>query len=343
MKRGFTLIELMLAILLGAMVVFMIAGSLRAAIHAWESVERHSAQNYNRRTVLDLMKRQTSSLFYAEDAREMNNQTTQRRPNQPNPKNRKPETRNQRPTPGQKDAFSLPRGMNFFVGAAQQIEFISTVAFLSDFPGQVSVKYYVVQEVEDEESESKPLIGETAPPPPEMILSEDGEEAEVEELEGNLYLIMQEINLFKSQTRADDIQAPPGEEAPLEPGEEEFEEEIGYDDEIPLEDILEEDPSVATQVRLLGPLRKFSIRYRIPNKRDVNEEDEEEDWQTSWNVSGENGQYPSAIEFVLFYEIPGVTDDIETEELDGIRMVIPVYSSNNLNQRGSNHGAFFEE
>lgn len=340
MKRAFTLIELMLAILLGAMVVFMIAGSLRAAIHAWEAVERTSANNYNRRTVLDLMKRQTSSLFYAEDAREMNNQMAQTRP-QTNANNQKPNTRIQRPQPGQKDAFQMPSGMNFFVGNSQQLEFISTVAFLSDFPGHVSVKYYVVQEEQDEETDSSPLIGETAPPPPEMQLNEDGEETELEELEGNLYLIMQEVNLFKTQTQAQDIQAPPMEGEEEDQGLEQ--EEPGFDDEIPLEDILEEDPSAATQVRLLGPLRKFSIRYRIPNKRDVNEEDEEEDWQTSWNVSGANGQYPSAIEFTLFYEIPGVTDEIETEELDGIRMVIPVYSSNNLNQRGNNHGTFFDE
>jgi len=110
-----------------------------------------------------------------------------------------------------------------------------------------------------------------------------------------------------------------------------------------LEEIMDEEGQGVKQVRLLGPLRRFSIRYRIPDVSEVDSEDEEENWESNWDVEAHNGQYPSAIEFILFYEVPGVTDDFDTEELEGVRMVIPVYSTNNLDQRGSNHGAFFDE
>jgi len=343
MRKGFTLIELMLAVLLGAMVVAMIAGSLRSSINAWTTVEKTSATNYNRRTVLDLIKRQSSSLFYQEDAQDLNSQS---QTSNQDPKKRNAREmanvvgRNKKSTP--KDAFKLPGNANYFKGEAQLIEFVSTVSFLSDFPGQVSVKYYVVQEepADDEEGEENRLVGESAPPPPESI-SEDGmDEEQFEEMEGNLYLVMQEVNLFMNQTQQ--RPEPVSEEIDTEdPNDKEESGEEPYD--VSFEDLMNEEDQGVTQVRLLGPLRRFSIRYRIPDTRNAESEDEDEDWETSWDVSAHNGQYPSAIEFILFYEVPGVTDDLDTEELDGIRMVIPVYSSNNLDQRGSNHGMFFED
>jgi len=341
MKRAFTLIELMLAILLGAMVVMMIAGSLRTAVKAWESVERISATNYNRRTVLDIIKRQTSSLFYAEDAQSMNDQTGVNGA-KARPRDRKANRQVHRQEKRKKDVFEMPKGANFFKGEIQQIEFVSTVSFLSDFPGQVTVKYYVIQKDSESEDETPVTIGGSAPPPPppEQV-NEDGEdEMEAEELEGNLYLVMQETNLFLNQTHSssDYIDEPVDPESDGE--DEENDREI---DEVSLDDLLDEEPRGTTQVMLLGPLRKFSIRYRIPASRDVNSEDEDEDWETSWDVNAKGGQYPTAVEFTFFYEKPGITDEIDTEDLDGIRMVIPVYSTNNLNQRGSHHGSFFEE
>ena len=347
MKRAFTLIELMLAILLGAMVVLMIAGCLRAAINAWEAVERTSAENYNHRTVLDLIKRQSSSLFYAEDGQALNNQG-----GGPQSKSRyqiqDPKNQGQKSPLPQKTVFELPKGANYFKGAIQQIEFVSTVSFLSDFPGQVSVKYYVVQEESSEMDSNSQSLGIGAagpPPPPPETINENGEESdEFQELEGNLYLIIQETNLFMSQAQSQDLSTA------VEPdeGEDESGEEGKPDDQtevndVPLDELLDEDSVATSQVRLLGPLRKFSIRYRIPDIKKAEGDDEDSAWETSWDVNAESGKYPSAIEFTLFYETPGITDDVDTEELDGIRMVIPIYSSNNLNQRGNNHASFFDQ
>ncbi len=351
MKRAFTLIELMLAVLLGAMVVVIIAGSLRASINAWEAVEKTTAVNYNRRTVLDLIKRQCSSLFYLEDAQNLNNQKPASKRKQAKKaekrKDRQGKVNNKR---GRKkdskkeDAFQLPNGASYFKGETQLLEFVSTVSFLSDFPGQVSVKYYVVQDEGDTEQDGEPpSIGAEGPPPPEHSV-EDGEDSEdVEELEGNLYLVIQETNIFMNQTGASaGIENRPEdlEEDQLDEDEEEEE-----SDDVPLDAIFNEESEATTQVTLLGPLRRFSIRYRKPNaeSRDAEEEDEEEDWETSWNVQGNSGTYPSAIEFILFYEKPGITEDVDTEELDGVRMVIPVYSSGNLDRRGSKHGDFFDD
>ena len=343
MKKAFTLIELMLAILLGAMVVLMIAGCLRAAINAWEAVERTSAENYNRRTVLDLIKRQSSSLFYAEDGEALNNQgggpQSKPRDQIKDPKNQGRKSHSQ-----QKSVFELPNGANYFKGETQQIEFLSTVSFLSDFPGQVSVKYYVVQEESNEKDSNVQGFGIGAdgppPPPPETVNANGEDSGESQELEGNLYLIIQETNLFMSRAQSQEPTTN------IEPDEGEDETKPGDQNElsgVPLDELLDEDSVATSQVRLLGPLRKFSIRYRIPDIKKSDGEDEDSAWETSWDVNAESGKYPSAIEFTLFYETPGITDDVDTEELDGIRMVIPIYSSNNLNQRGNNHASFFDQ
>ena len=68
MKKGFTLLEIMAAVLIGSMAALMIAGALTVAINAWTRVQEEVSQNYNRRTVLDLLKRQGSSIFFKRDA-----------------------------------------------------------------------------------------------------------------------------------------------------------------------------------------------------------------------------------------------------------------------------------
>ena len=71
MRRGFTLIELLVTVVLGAMIMLMIAGVMSSAIRSWESVQTRVSQNYNRRNVLDLVKRQSSSLFFRQDANDL--------------------------------------------------------------------------------------------------------------------------------------------------------------------------------------------------------------------------------------------------------------------------------
>ncbi len=355
MKRAFTLLELMVAVLLGALVVLMIAGSMQNSIRAWEAAQTRIAENYEHRTVLDLIKRQSSSIFYRRDADSIIRQDTDNAiPNRQQPNRQQPGQANQ-PTPRRNDMstgrvargdpneainkpnnrsnvkpnntsqqFELPGGAHFFKGSIQALSFMSTVSFLSDFPGQCAVKYYVFQTEEDSENDGATPGVST---PPEGYLDE-----EYEALESGLWLVLEERNLFVSETQQDEANDPLLNDDPEDPNQIKEEQEETIEDES-FEDL--GDIESTQSMVLLGPLRKFSIRYRTPKKPD-NEDDEEDDkWAEYWDYNANNG-YPSAIEFILVYEKPGIDDETETDDLPGVRMVIPVYDLQNLRRDRSN-------
>ncbi len=347
-RRAFTLMELMVAVLLGAVITLMIAGALRNAIRSWETVQQNVSENYNRRSVLDLIKRQASSLFFKRDMDEITQSNRfAPRNNRANRANRDNRFRNQdnrqndrmRNFRGQGNeneqgsvmSVELPHGTYFLRGAPQELSLLSTVSFLSDFPGQVAVRYYVVQGDPEEGQSADELASSRRidDVPTEDDLDDLAPDPDYvpEALEGDLYLYVEEKNLFLSASNqmtgnigSDSLEddALDG-EAALGGGEGDG---AGYAE------------AASTQtMKLMGPLRKFTISYRKPASRQANELDDDEDWSETWDVDV-NGQYPSAIEFILVYEQPGVTDDIATEDLPGIRMVIPVYDARNLARGG---------
>jgi prepilin-type N-terminal cleavage/methylation domain-containing protein len=335
-RKGFTLIELMLAVFLGALVILMIGGTLRTAINAWEAVQSRVGINYHRRSVIDLLRRQLSSMFYMEDAQSLN-QNTQDPRWRNNRKDPQRDTRNQKSHP-QDQAFQLPLEMSYFQGEPQTLSFVSSLSYLSDFPGQVFVQYFVVQGTWDEETKTYTF--------PESQGSEDEDNLEHDQmdplldpqeraerafdgelLEGDLFLMLSEENLFLKQTKSgveeEDRLSPP-EDAPEE-GEEESE--WGED---PFAD-LDQGVPVKQTLQLIGPLRAFTLRYRLPKTIALNCEDcEEEMWAETWDVMKENGNYPAAVELTLFYDERGKTDEWSLEDLPGIRLVIPLYNQNNL-------------
>ncbi len=65
-SRGFTLLELMIALTIVAMIVVIIFGALRIGIRAWEKGERDVDSRQRQRIVLDLIKRQLTSTSVSE-------------------------------------------------------------------------------------------------------------------------------------------------------------------------------------------------------------------------------------------------------------------------------------
>ncbi len=362
-RRGFTLVELMAAVLLGSLVMLCIAGGLQAAIRSWESVQNRVGLNYNRRSVLDLVKRQSSSLFFRADADELDRAANPRGFGGANTNNRarnfaqrrlQAHTEANNPVVRQQTTgFVVPDGCSFFAGHVQELNFLSTVSFLSDFPGQVAVRYYVVQgNPEDGTSIADLPHSRSTQHDDEVEIDPDnpGFEDDVDELEGNLYLYIEEKNLFLAATMADeqadndpfaDVDAerdPEGEEG----------DDDGAQDDHNLRQNQDEHHADVSQVfatnsmKLIGPLRKFSVRYRKPGTVATSSADEEDDWAKSWDID-RVGSYPAAIEFTFVFEPPGDPDDtarIATEDLEGIRMVIPVYDAQNMirGQRGDANG-----
>ena len=340
MTKAFTLIELITAVLLGSIIMLMIAGGLQSSMKAWEAVQVNVAQNYNRRSVLDLIKRQTSSLFFKKNATEISTGGTVSggsggNKNAASAQNLSSADRKARGgSPGKATAsFQLPEDATFFAGSIQELSFLSTVSFLSDFPGQVFAKYYVVQGV-PEEGQSWDSLPSSRTEISNDIELDPGSEPEIpEELVGNLYLVLEEKNLFLSQLQEGMDEGLDGESGELDPQPSGFR----SDEDEDLDGESFGDIQPVSSMELLGPLRKFSIRYRVPGQHKADEEDEVEDWAEVWDLE-EDGFYPSAIEFVLFYEAEdGSTDLLPTDELEGIRMVIPIYDANNL-ARGTGGG-----
>lgn len=322
--------------LLAAMIVLMISATLRTGVRAWEAGQQKIGENYNRRTVLDLLKRQSSSIFFRDDINELMRQDSQQYRRTSHLPARDPRRRNQPTRREQMEqseqnpfTFELPEGADYFKGAIQELSFLSTVSFLSDFPGQVAVRYSVVQG--DAESGEIPQASDEETWSDEEL---DGESMEQEALVGNLYLMMEERNLFVSaitDAQETDLVVPDEEESE-ETEADELDEDETRDDWAALQGELQQ----KREMMLIGPLREFTIHYRPPtSQRGAHEADTEEDWVDTWNLD-EQGLYPAAIEFVMFFETPGVTDDVDTEELDGIRMVIPVYHAQNMRREVSN-------
>lgn len=331
--RAFTLLELMAAVLLGAMVMVMIVGGLRSSIRSWEAVQKRVSENYNRRNVLDLMKRQTSSLFFKRDAdqiemsgrrgRRNNNQQRQigNRNNNANSRTQQAFTpAESRDVGGGGVEFSLPDGASWFMGNVQELNFISTVSFLSDFPGQVAVRYYVVQ---GEPSDDESLLDLTSSRTEDEMV-DDGDIMAADALEGGLWLVMEEKNLFLAAAADEGF----GMDSNLDLSASDFE--FGSSLGTGMET-----GSAGTVMKLVGPLRDFTIRYRQPGVlMNADAEDTDENWSEFWDVEAE-GFYPSAIEFSFFFEDPGKTDDLPTDELDALRMVIPIYDARNLARGGT--------
>ena len=65
-SRGFTLLELLIALTIVAVMVVIIFGALRIGIRAWEKGERDVAVRQRQRIVLDLVKRQLASTCVSE-------------------------------------------------------------------------------------------------------------------------------------------------------------------------------------------------------------------------------------------------------------------------------------
>ena len=348
-RPAFTLLEMVATVLIGAFIVLMIAGVLRNSMFAWETVQSRVGENYNRRMVLDLIKRQTSSLFLRTEAEQLGNAGRSRGPRrsgqpggaQPErDTNRNPQNAGPLPPGG----FQLPEGTHFFLGTPQELNFLSTVSFLSDFPGQVAVKYFVVQGVDEEGGDFMSLpSSRTINPRGDANLIENFESGSgamldyPPPLEGELYLYVEETNLFLSQS-AQNMAEYNGEDETAQPQEARVisAEGRGNQNETPEGESAQ--AAGTSTMALIGPLRAFNLRYRFPLNRGVQEEDTAEDWAEAWDLEGE-GRYPSAVEFTLFYEQPGITDDIPTSELPGIRMVLPIYDTNNL-MRGGNNAPF---
>jgi len=333
-RRAFSLLELLAAVLIGSMIMLMIAGSLRTAIKSWESVQKKVSVNYNRRNALDLVKRQTSSLFFKREADALSMQ------GRASVRDRALEIRRRQANLtddngqaisdalGNQDdgmeggvEFALPDGAHYLQGNIQELNFVSTISFLSDFPGQVAVRYYVVQG-QPEEGET---IADLTSTRTDDEIVDDGELMVADALSGGLYFVMEERNLFLA--------------AAMDEG---FGDEMNaFDGGMNAESFdfgTQTGPGTAgatATMKLLGPLRDMTIRYRVPSNTNLEDWDTEENWAEVWDVE-EEGKYPTAIEFTFFYEEPGVTDHLPLEELDGIRMVIPVYDASNMNRGGNN-------
>lgn len=326
MRRAFTLLEMMAAVLLGSIVLLIIAGTLRGAMMSWEAVQKRVAENYHRRSVLDLVKRQSSSLFLRSEASQLgrgSNPGAFNANNSAAARNRNRGANANQSRGRQSRGFSMPEGAYFFRGTPQEVGFLSTVSFLSDFPGQVAVRYFVVQgepgaEGDDFEDAGMGIGGDS-------VLMEEPFDPTVpfDTIDGNLYLCVEEKNLFLSMMNEnmDDMVF------------DENDEELNGNPAPQFSGEVVDTRSM----KLIGPLRSFSMRYRIPAQRRADEADSEEDWAPAWDLDSD-GMYPSAIEFTLVYERPG-SEDIATEDLPGIRMVIPIYDSNNLT-RGRNRENF---
>ena len=245
------------------------------------------------------------------------------------------EQRRVRQTLNQRSGFDLPEGTSFFNGSTQELRFLSSLSFLSDFPGQVAVRYFVQQGAPEEGGESGVIESSSMGGFSEIMYDPD---FVPEELEGDLYLYVEEKNLFLSSINerleggiADSITP-----ADIQP------EGMGNQLTSPI-------PDAATMITgeildtrstmLIGPLRKFSLRYRIPGQRQADDFDGEENWSPVWDLDAE-GRYPTAVEFILVFEQPGVTEDVATEDLPGIRMVIPIFDAANL-ARGKNRERAF--
>jgi type II secretory pathway pseudopilin PulG len=396
-KKCFTLLELLAAILIGSLVMLMISGGLMNSINSWRKVQTHVSENYNRRSVLDMMRRQVSSLFYkreadqlaqtprlngatntnrsdsdrrnlsnrGSDGRRLSVQEMRQRNNgngdENDPNNSSPMAGGRNATPnqmlgGQANRFQLPPGAHFFRGNLQEINFISTVSFLTDFPGHVGVKYYVVQGTPGEDGDLADLESTRSSgmdaggsfDPNQMVDPAEAMAAleDFEELEGNLWLYIEEKNLFLSTAVTDPdaaLNENPLDQPPpsLFPDDQFMNRTSGQDGAGAQSDenlLPEGEAQPAVSMQLLGPLRKFNIRYRKPALRaDASEADEEDDWAEIWDAELAN-QYPSAVEFILFYERPGETDHIPTEELPGVRMVLPIYDSQNLIRGNNSYG-----
>ena len=65
-SKGFTLLELMIAITITAVIVVIIFGALRISIRAWEKGEKDVDTRQRQRIVLDLIKRQLASTCVSE-------------------------------------------------------------------------------------------------------------------------------------------------------------------------------------------------------------------------------------------------------------------------------------
>ena len=315
------------------------------------AVQVRVSENYTRRNVLDLIKRQASSLFYKRDADSLSQSNVNNRLGNQNRPNNRPPRRGQPPKTGRnpppqppRQNFSLPSGTHFFNGSIQELSFLSTISFLSDFPGQVAVRYYVVQGEPGEDESLEDLVSSRGDDDfMDETDREFGEDPEYDEfldpLEGDLYLYVEETNLFLSASieQGDQAMSEPAPDDPnmTDPSEDERFTDVtgeepatdeGFDD-------ISEVESVNT-MKLLGPLRAFTVRYRVPAVRRASEfEDEEEDWAEVWDVQQE-GIYPNAVEFTLVFEDEN-SEDVDTEELEGIRLVIPVYDPRTLARRGN--------
>jgi len=297
MKKAFTLIEMMVAVLLGSIIVMVTAGVLSSSIKAWEAIQIRVSENYNRRTVLDLLKRQSSSLFIRKFTVSPGGNTPLNTSN----------------------GSQLPEGVFYFRGDGQSINFLSTVSFLSDFPGKVAVRYYVVQGQPEDDGSFLDLENSRIDYDPEMDFESQVGDAN---LEGGLYLYLEEKNLFLSEINNDngdtDLGGGP---TPAVTGLDGNGTEVG-------------DPEMSGEVidthtmSLIGPLRYFGFRYRIPGTHGVNEADDESNWSEFWDLDAGDG-YPTAIEFTFVFE-NGASEDTATEDLPTIRMVIPVYDEENL-------------
>lgn len=359
MKRGFTLMELIVAVLLGTMIMLMIAGGLQSAIRSWERVQERVGVNYNRRSVLDLVKRQASSIFYREDANELDAATLPggrggipRRNNNRNRDNEGPARTALRGEQRTNTAgFHLPDGASFFYGNVQELSFISSVSFLSDFPGQVAVRYYVVQgdpgdgEIGSMPSSRTPYDDDMDDQPMEFGVDEEPEPAE--ELEGDLYLVLEEQNLFLASTMEDDSDdefVTDGEDDMVTTNNEEFNErsQAAANAAMGMETTVAEVESMTT-MKILGPLRRLVIRYRRPGLTDVEDANEDDRWAQTWDID-RSGGYPSAIEISIAYEPEDLETeeaaDVPLEELDNVRMMIPVYDSSNLARGAGGSGTF---
>ena len=329
MRKAFTLIELMAAVVIGSMAALMIAGALTVGIKAWTRVQSEVSQNYNRRMVLDLLKRQSSSIFFKRDADALMATprfSESRDDLRQAPLGRDRLSRNVRNgLRRSREGYELPDGTYFFRGTPQELSFISTVSFLSDFPGQVGVKYYVVQ---NETGEDDDMVNALSSRNQTNDLGESSYQGGRQNpfsgdiYSGSLYLYVEEKNLFLSTMEEDDtsdLADPTRGDATGKVSA------AGAD----LEHLNQNQVVSTKSMKLIGPLRKFSIRYRKPAIRRAQESDSSDDWAEQWDMEQE-GYYPSAIEFILFYEEPGITDDLPDEELPGIRLVIPIYDSRNL-------------
>ena len=333
MKKAFTLLEIMVAVLLGSIIMLIVAGTLRSTIKAWEAVQLRVSENYNRRTVLDLVKRQSASLFFRRDVDQI--QSGRVTSNQVLGRQQGGQNRGgggQTPTnPGATQrGFELPEGAYYFKGGPQEFNFLSTISFLSDFPGQVAVRYYVVQGEPDEDETLLDLPSSRTDPDFETDFEDDSGFVP-ESYEGGLYLYLEETNLFLNEITEQS-------------GLEDFEDPAmtAFNQMDPTHVSMDgESDGEANQTRtmkLLGPLRVFNIRYRRPGlQHGASDADSEDNWSDTWDLEGENA-YPVAIEFTFYFETPGQTEEAETEDLPGVRMVIPVYDTGNL-QRGGFRGA----